>query len=201
MDKAPPKKIQCVEPFFLQKPGPGQRAGPASSWRSGPAGRHGGVRPRGASRLPAAALQAAQSSCELPDRLNWRYSATRTTFFIELSAGVLTMPSMQSHLRPSGSVRGEQGTICAAIACWGEGSKRGTGMYSILAASGSGRCWLSTSPTQEQPPANNQAQIARNAKTAPIDSSRRVSPPPSFCFPRAAAALGGGVALCVNWCV
>ena len=131
------------------------------------------------------------------DRLEWRK--------IQTSAGVFKMPSMQSHLRSFGSARGVHGTTCAAIGCWGVGScrkrisksrqtsKRGTGTCSISAAPGSGRCWPSISPTQAQPAPNKKTRIARNAKTAPIDSSRRASPQPSSVFFGAPPGLARGL--------
>jgi hypothetical protein len=120
------------------------------------------------------------------------------------------MPSMQSHLGSSGSVRGVQpGDYMRGYRVLGGGElpkketeeqakeqKRHRDVLNFTSEWITGRCWpssRSSSPTQEQPPANNQTRIDRDAKTAPIGSSRRVSLPPSCCFSQAAPALLSGV--------
>ena len=126
------------------------------------------------------------------DRLEWR------KIQIELFLAFMHRSDMEC-------IVDKDGAPCAAIGCWGVGScrkrrsksrqksKRGTGTCSISAAPGSGRCWPSISPTQAQPAPNKKTRIARNAKTAPIDSSRRASLQPSSVFFGAAPGLARGL--------
>ena len=126
------------------------------------------------------------------DRLEWR------KIQIELFLAFMHRSDMEC-------IVDKDGAPCAAIGCWGVGScrkrrsksrqksKRGTGTCSISAAPGSGRCWPSISPTQAQPAPNKKNRIARDAKTAPIGSSRRASLQPSSVFFWAAPGLARGL--------